>query len=159
MMLGAHGLSIGFELWASTFTSKAADEEHENESTYRNPALVFALTQVRRVREQLLDKQLPCDTARQNKMLLGQQLVESLARVNQLESGLAHMSVQLEDMLCAQDRRQHEVQQGGDCKMSPCSQNSKRNCHDAWGTLELVFFEQHGEMLGTTQKFEASLYA
>ena len=88
-----------------------SDEEHENESTYRNPALVFALTQVRRVREQLLDKQLACDTARQNKMLLGQQLVESLARVNQLESGLAHMSVQLEDMLCAQDQRQHEVQQ------------------------------------------------
>ena len=88
-----------------------SDEEHENESTYRNPALVLAITQVRRVREQLLDKQLACDTARQNKMLLGQQLVESLARVNQLESGLAHMSVQLEDMLCAQDQRQHEVQQ------------------------------------------------
>ena len=88
-----------------------SDEEHENESTYRNPALVLAITQVRRVREQLLDKQLACDTARQNKMLLGQQLVESLARVNQLESGLAHMSVQLEDMLCAQDQRQHQVQQ------------------------------------------------
>lgn len=83
-----------------------SDDEHENESPFQSPALILALTQVKRVREQLADKQLACDSARQLKVHLGQQLVQKLEQVKQLEDNLAHTADEIEAVLYAHQQQQ-----------------------------------------------------
>jgi len=86
-----------------------SDEDIENESQFQSPALVFALGQVKRLRDQLVDKQLAIDSARELKQQLGQQLVETQAEVEQLEQTLTRTSDDIEAVLCEQHQRQQQM--------------------------------------------------
>ena len=85
-----------------------SDEERENESSFRSPALVYAITQVKRLREQLVDKQLAIDSARELKQHLGLQLVQTKEEVAQLEKTLADTADEIEAVLRAQHQQRQE---------------------------------------------------
>ena len=76
-----------------------SDNEGENQSTFQSPALVLALKQMKRVNEQLADKQLACESARGLKLHLGQQLVQTLEQVSKLRASLTSASEQIEAVL------------------------------------------------------------
>jgi len=76
-----------------------SDNEGENQSTFQSPALVLALKQMKRVSEQLADKQLACESARGLKLHLGQQLVQTLEQVSKLRASLTSASEQIEAVL------------------------------------------------------------
>ena len=54
------------------------------------------------------DKSVACESARQLKMHLGQQLVETLAHIQQLQDNLSHTAEQIEAVLAAQHKQQQE---------------------------------------------------